>query len=348
MNKPRGSPKGRGTGLNPVNRFERLEVVLDDGEQGSSGTVYLDDRSRTVLTRNSSPDIGYEYSVNPYRGCEHGCIYCYARPTHEYLGFSCGLDFETRILVKRDAPALLRQALRSPSRRFQPVALSGVTDPYQPVERKLELTRACLKVLVEAGNPVSIVTKNHLILRDLDLLRALAGEHLVQVRLSVTSLDPGLHRILEPRTSTPTLRLEAISRLSTEGVPVGVMVAPVIPGLTDHEFPSILKHAREAGAIAASYQILRLPYAVNELFLDWLRSNFPQRAAKVLNRIGEVRRGNLSDSRFHLRMTGEGVYAEQISDLFAHVKRKLGFLEEFPPFAAPGSCRPRQPELPWR
>lgn len=331
---PEGQPpsqraiKGRGATDNPGNRFERLHVVASeswtDPDDPSPRTVLLRDATRTILARNQSPDVGFSVSVNPYRGCEHGCIYCYARPTHEYLGFSAGLDFETKILVKHDAPALLRAALMSPRWTPQPIAMSGVTDPYQPVERRLRLTRGCLEVLVGFRNPVAIVTKNHLVTRDIDLLAELSSHDAAAVAVSVTSLRPELQRVLEPRTATPARRLDAIRRLAEAGVPVRVMVAPVIPGLTDDEIPAILEAAAAAGARAAGYIVLRLPHGVKQLFSDWLEAHFPDRHARVLNRVREMRGGELNDPRFGTRMRGVGVYAEHLRQLFETSRRRAG------------------------
>lgn len=312
--------RGRGTATNPANRFDSLSFVpdpelRDPGDPGPQ-TRFFRDASRSIITRNDSPDVGFEFSINPYRGCEHGCVYCYARPTHEYLGFSAGLDFETRILVKEDAPELLRDALASRRWTPTPIGLSGVTDPYQPAERRLRLTRSCLGVLAEFRNPVAIITKNHLVTRDIDLLRELASCRAVEVNLSITTLDETLQRVMEPRTSVPARRLAAIETLARAGVPVGVMVAPVIPGLTDHQLPSILQAAADAGARFAGYVPLRLPLGVAPLFEAWLGTHFPDRAAKVLGRIRGIRGGKLNDSQFRSRMRGEGAYADQLRALF--------------------------------
>lgn len=339
--------RARGTYWNPPNRFEPLSVEWEEGEAPSAETVYLVDGSRSALAENDSPDIPFRFSVNPYRGCEHGCIYCYARPTHEYLGFSAGLDFETKILVKRQLPRLLRRELGSPRWRPQPVALSGVTDPYQPVERKLRITRAVLEVLTEFRNPVVIATKNFLVTRDIDLLEELARHAAVHVRVSITTLDPGLQRILEPRTASPERRLEAIRRLSEAGIPVGVLVAPVIPGLTDHEIPAILREARQHGAQAARCQLVRLPLAVAGLFSEWLREHFPERAGRVLARIRETHGGRLNDPRFHVRMRGVGSYARQLEQLFEVSRRRNGLEAELPPLSSDAFRRPRQPALPF-
>jgi DNA repair photolyase len=342
--------RGRGAASNPANRFERIEVepdpetletdALDGDAQPAPRTLYLKDTSRTVIARNDSPDVGFDRSVNPYRGCEHGCVYCYARPTHEYLGFSAGLDFETRILVKEDAPSLLRAALSSPRWDPAPIAMSGVTDPYQPVERRLGLTRGCLTVLAEFRNPVGIVTKNHLVTRDTDLLAELASVGAARVMLSVTSLEPELQRAMEPRTSSPARRLAAIETLARAGVPVGVMVAPVVPGLTDHEIPAIVRAAADAGATGAAFIPLRLPWGVAELFEEWLRSRFPDRAERVLARVREIRGGRLNDARFGARMRGEGVYAESLRALFRGATARAGLDGDWPPLSTAAFRRP--------
>jgi len=324
---PSSTIRGRGAPWSPANRFEKLHVDLTDvdvvdvdlsqEERPRPVTQYFRDGSRSIIARNNSPDVGFETSVNPYRGCEHGCIYCYARPTHEYLGFSAGLDFESKIVVKMNAAELLRAELESPRWKPQTLVMSGVTDPYQPIERKLRITRGCLEVLGQFRNPVAIITKNRLVTRDVDLLRELASYNAVAVNISVTSLDPNLQRVLEPRTSPPTARLETIEQLRAAGIPVGVMVAPIIPGLTDHEVPKILEACAEAGAQFAGYTIVRLPWAVAPLFEHWLEEHFPDRKEKVLGRIRHLR-GNdrLNNSQWHTRMTGEGVFAEQIASLF--------------------------------
>jgi DNA repair photolyase len=337
--------RGRGASWSPANRFERLHVDLTDPDvadidpedrplpiSGSAvglrrTTQYFRDTTKSVITRNNSPDVGFETSLNPYRGCEHGCIYCYARPTHEYLGFSAGLDFESKIMVKTNAPELLRAELESPRWHPQTLVMSGVTDPYQPIERKLRITRGCLEVLAKFRNPVAIITKNRLVTRDIDLLRDLAACNAVAVNISVTSLDPNLQRVLEPRTSSPEGRLDAIRQLRCAGIPIGVMVAPVIPGLTCHEVPKILNACAKAGAQFAGYTIVRLPWAVAPLFEHWLEEHFPDRKEKVLGRIRDLRGNRLNNSQWHTRMTGEGIFAEQIASLFKVGCRRAGIGE---------------------
>jgi len=317
---------GRGASWSPANRFETLHVDVNDfdvvdadpdgNERPRRVTQYFRDGTKSVITRNTSPDVGFETSLNPYRGCEHGCIYCYARPTHEYLGFSPGLDFESKIMVKTNAPELLRAELASSRWQPQTLVMSGVTDPYQPIERKLRITRGCLEVLAEFRNPVAIITKNRLVTRDIDLLCELAKYNAVAVNLSVTSLDSDLQRVLEPRTSVPEARLDAIRQLCAASIPVGVMVAPIIPSLTDHEVPRILDASAKAGAQFAGYTIVRLPWAVAPLFEHWLEEHFPERKDKVLGRIRHLRGERLNNSQWHTRMTGEGIFAEQIASLF--------------------------------
>ena len=336
--------RGRGASENPPNRFETISLdpdpEWDDSEGPGRATIFLKDTSRSIVAYNESPDVGFDASVNPYRGCEHGCIYCYARPTHEYLGFSAGLDFETKILVKEDAPELLRREFSSPSWKPQVVALSGVTDSYQPVERRLELTRRCLEVFLEFRNPVVIITKNHLVTRDADLLSELARFDAAAVFLSVTTLDDSLRRNLEPRASHPNRRLAAIEALARTGVPTGVLVAPVIPGLTDHELPSIIEASAKAGARFAGYVPLRLPHAVGQLFEQWLQRHAPEKKKKVLNRIRALRGGELNDPRFGSRMKGEGIFAEQIAAMFSLACKKAGMLGRSPRLSTASFRRP--------
>lgn len=323
--------KGRGSGENPANRFEQIEFEPSEDEirEGiSPKTLFYKDTAKSIITYNDSPDVGFNAGINPYRGCEHGCIYCYARPSHEFLGLSLGLDFETNIFVKEDAPELLRKELGSPGYNPETIAISGNTDCYQPAEKRFELTRRCLKVLAEFKNPVGIVTKNYLVTRDKDILKECAKWKGALVALSITTLDPELKRVMEPRTSEPKLRLRAIEELSREGVPVIVMVAPVIPGLTDHELPSLLQAAADAGAIGAGYIMLRLPYGVSDIFTNWLERYFPDRKDKVLNRIKSVRGGNLNSAEFHSRMKGEGIFAEQVKNMFQLSCKKSGLNQE--------------------
>jgi len=323
---PRSPIKGRGATRQPANRFDAVayerDPEWDDSEEPRPGTQFLPDASKSIVSTNDSPDIPFEASINPYRGCEHGCIYCYARPTHEYLGFSAGIDFETKIMVKHDAPALLRDALASPKWQPKMLAMSGVTDPYQPVEKRLQLTRRCLEVLAEFRNPVGIVTKNRLVTRDIDVLRELARYNAAHVMVSITSLDVSLNRVLEPRTSLPRQRLDAIAHLTEAGIPTGVLVAPVIPGLNDEEIPSILEGAAKAGACGASYTMLRLPLAVAPLFEAWLEAHYPNRMDRVMNRVRTLRGGKENDPRFGHRMRGEGFHADQIAQLFRLSCRK--------------------------
>jgi DNA repair photolyase len=327
---------GRGAAANPKNRFEKIGAEPDPAEIDEASrpeTVYLRDHSRSIIATNNSPDIGFDASINAYRGCSHGCAYCYARPTHEYLGFSAGLDFETKVLVKEDAPGLLRKQLSSPGWEPKVLSMSGVTDPYQPAEKRFGLTRGCLEVLTEFRNPVVVVTKNYLVTRDMDLLVELARHAAAAVAVSLTTLDDDLRRVMEPRTSRPVRRLAAMEKLAEAGVPVGVMTAPVIPGLTDHELPNLLSAAAEAGATFAGFVPIRLPGAVAPLFEDWLERHFPDRKEKVLNRIRSMRDGRLNDPNFGTRMKGGGVYAEHLSRLFGVACRRAG-IGRFPKLSA--------------
>ena len=349
----------RGAGDNPVNRFEKIQIDPDVDQSSfhsdSTGwnpdwavlprTTFYKDHSKTVIARNDSPDVGFTTSLNPYRGCEHGCIYCYARPTHEFLGFSAGLDFESKIMIKEDAPELLRAELMSPKWQPQVIFMSGVTDCYQPVEAKLKLTRRCLKVLAEFRNPVFIITKNHLVTRDIDLLSELARYQAVEVWLSITTLDPELRKVMEPRTSPPSARLAAIRELTEAGIRAGVNVAPIIPGLTDHEMPAILQAAADAGAKAAGYTLVRLPYGVAPLFQKWLEIHFPDRKEKVLNRLRSIRGGKLNESQWGTRMHGEGIFADQISQLFEVARRKAGIPSDISGLSAAAFRRPPGAQL---
>ena len=342
MEEERSAAKGRGSQIDPPNRFggpyhvPDLEQVEHDEDYLASlhnrPTEYIPDRSRSIVTENDSPDVGFRFSINPYRGCSHGCPYCYARQTHEYLGYSAGLDFETKILVKESAPELFREFLSRDKWQPEPIAMSGVTDPYQPAERQFLLTRGCLEVAAEARQPIGLVTKNALVVRDLDILRNMAEGNLVHVTISITTLDAELARCMEPRTSTPTARLKAVSSLREAGVPVRVLAAPIIPGLNDSEIPSILAAAADAGAQAAAFTMLRLPLTVAPVFLEWLRRTQPTRAARIEGRIRAVRGGKLNDPEFGKRMCGSGELAEQIAELFRLFAKKYGLDGELPPY----------------
>ncbi|MDX6749196.1 PA0069 family radical SAM protein [Geminicoccaceae bacterium 1502E] len=325
--------KGRGAPANPAGRFELQEhEAADDGwgslellaEDPSPRTEVLPDASRTVIARNDSPDIGFDRSINPYRGCEHGCVYCYARPSHAYLGLSSGLDFETKLFAKHDAAALLRRELARPGYRAATMALGTNTDPYQPIERRLAITRSVLEVLLEAHHPFAITTKSASVVRDLDILTAAGRQGLCRVDISVTTLDGALARLLEPRASTPALRLEAVRRLAAAGVPVGVNVAPVIPGLTDHEIERILEAAATAGAGGAGWILLRLPFEVKELFEAWLAEHRPLRARHVLSLLRQCREGRLNDPAFGSRMRGSGPIAALIRQRFERALARHG------------------------
>lgn len=316
------SPSGRGAGFNPPNQYERLNYVEERMDDSVETEVYRDS-SESILAKNDSPDVPFTYSVNPYRGCEHGCIYCYARPSHEYLGFSAGVDFESKIMVKENAPVLLAEAFEKASWEPQTVCLSGNTDPYQPVEQHLELTRECLKVFLRYRNPVSVITKNHRITRDLDLLGELADRNLVHVRVSVTSLDREIIRKMEPRTARPEKRLDAIKALADRGISVGINAAPIVPGLTDEELPALLEAGAKAGAEHGAYIMVRLPGSVKELFIDWLDREFPDRKKKVLNQIRSVREGELSETEFGKRMRGEGELGDIIDQMYENTCDRL-------------------------
>jgi DNA repair photolyase len=349
MTEKTASPRGRGAGSNPPNRFEKIRLERDEdwdpAEDPAPKTTFLRDLSQSIITYNDSPDIAFDASINSYRGCEHGCSYCYARNTHEYLGFSAGLDFESKIMVKENAPELLRRELSSPKWKPQLLAMSGVTDCYQPIERRLQLTRRCLAVLAEFRNPVSIITKNYLVTRDLDLLQELAAHHAVMVHLSINSLDSELARRLEPRAASPKLRLAAVEALAKAGVPVGVLVAPVIPALNDHEMPAVLAAAKAAGAGWAGTEILRLPLTVAPVFEKWVEQNFPEKKEKIFGRIRAIRGGKLNDPRFGSRMRGEGIFADQISQMFNIARRKAGLGEHGPHLSTEAFRRPEGAQL---
>ena len=352
-----GRRTGRGAVYSPANRFEavRVEYEPDDGvtldpakpqpvntESSKVATELLPDASRSIIVQNDSPDIPFRYSVNPYRGCEHGCSYCYARPGHEFLGMNSGLDFETKIVVKYDAPRLLRDALCRPKWQGEILAMSGVTDCYQPVERELRITRGCLEVLREAQQAVGLITKNSLIVRDLDLLQPMAERGLIHVNISLTTLDQELSRRMEPRTATPEARLNTIRALAAVGVPVRVMIAPLIPGLTDRELPQILATARDAGAQAAGWQLLRLPLSVAPIFRTWLEEHRPESAGRILGLLREMHRGQLNETEFDKRMRGTGAYADSLQATFQLFAKKYELDRPLPPLDTTRFRPPRE------
>lgn len=323
--------KGRGAASNPAGRFEStIAVPADDGwgileePQTELATTVLPEPARSVISRNDSPDVPFDQSINPYRGCEHGCVYCFARPTHAYVNLSPGLDFETRLFYKRDAARLLAAELAAPGYRCRPITLGANTDPYQPIERHLRVTRELLEVMVQCRHPVSIVTKGTLIARDLDLLSALAAAGLAQVMVSVTTLENSLKRTMEPRAASPAARLAVIRALSSAGVPTGVMVAPVIPALNDHELERILAAAAGAGARFAGYVVLRLPREVGPLFREWLALHYPHQVRHVFDRLRDMRGGGDNDARFGHRMRGQGPFAALLRRRFDVACRRLG------------------------
>ncbi|MBO3759067.1 PA0069 family radical SAM protein [Ciceribacter sp. L1K22] len=324
--------RGRAAGLNPAGRFEPTErVAVDDGWQSFEDMPVLRtevqvERPKTVITRNESPDIPFDRSINPYRGCEHGCIYCFARPTHSYMGLSAGLDFETKLFAKPDAAKLLERELSKPGYKPRTIAIGTNTDPYQPVEREWRIMRQILEVLDRANHPVAIVTKSALVMRDIDILSSMAARGLAKVGISVTTLDRKLARTMEPRASTPTRRLEAVKALSEAGIPTAIMVAPVIPALNDHEIERILDSGKAAGASEASYVLLRLPLEVSPLFRDWLLQNYPDRYRHVMSLVRSMRDGKDYDAEFGKRMKGAGPYAWQISRRFEMATKRLGLI----------------------
>ena len=358
MNTPERAPKGRGSRVDPPNRFDKVRVEPDYEhfenddefleERSTVTTEFFDDDSQSIVSENESPDVPFRYSLNPYRGCEHGCAYCYARPTHEYLGLSAGLDFESKTLVKRRAPELFREFLARGAWQPELIVFSGVTDCYQPAERRFRLTRGCLEVALEARQPLGIITKNARVLRDIDVLSEMARLNLVHVNFSLTTLDPELARTMEPRTSRPAARLEAVSRLSQAGVPVGVMTAPIIPGINDSEIPALLEAAAAAGAGRAGYVLLRLPLSVSPVFMEWLRRTRPTQAPRVESLIRGTREGRLNASQFGTRMCGTGQIAEQVEQTFRVFARRyrldgplpeLDFSQFRPPQTKSGQLR---------
>lgn len=334
---PSGARRGRGAVTNPAVRFESSVVSpFDDGwdtmtgeieEPAKLATTLIKDATKSAIAWNSSPDLGFDRAVNPYRGCEHGCVYCYARPTHAYLGYSPGLDFETKLIFKPEVATLLEKELRKPSYVAKVMALGSNTDPYQPVERTLKLTRAVLEVLDKFNHPVGIVTKSAGVLRDLDVLTSMASRSLVRVYLSVTTLDPRLARVMEPRAATPARRLHAIEELTRAGVPTGILAAPMIPGLNDAEMEKLLEAGARAGARHGSFILLRLPHELRTIFDAWLHEHFPDRAKHVLNLIRDTRGGGLNDSRFGHRFSGQGPYADLLLRRFARAARQWGLDE---------------------
>jgi len=344
--------KGRGAVSNLAHRFESVERTREDGgatddeELPPLATTVSFEEARSIISRNESPDIGFDRSINPYRGCEHGCIYCYARPTHSYLNLSPGLDFETKLFAKRNAAQLLRKELAAPSYRPQLVMVGVNTDAYQPIERELRITRGVLEVLTESRHPFGLVTKSALVERDLDLIGAMAAQQLASVSVSVTTLDPKLARILEPRAAGPWRRLRTVRTLADAGVPVRVNLAPVIPFINEPEIESIIDAAADAGARSAHYTVVRLPWEVSPLFEEWLGAHFPDRAQRVMNRIREMRGGKNYDAKFGQRMTGEGTWARLIEQRFRRASARHGFSDAWPAlrvdlFAPPRSARPQ-------
>ena len=330
--------KGRGAVGNPTGRFEAaLRIAEDDGWGLADAappplrTTLGVDSARKIITRNQSPDVPFDRSINPYKGCEHGCVYCFARPTHAYLGHSPGLDFESRLYWKPDAPALLEAELRDPKYRAATLALGANTDPYQPVERERKLTRRILEVLADYRHPVGIVTKSNLVLRDLDILAPMAEQGIIRVAVSVTTLDRTLARRMEPRAPTPGRRLEAIGGLAASGVPVTVLAAPIVPAINDHEIEAILAAAAEAGAGAAGYVLLRLPLEIKDLFADWLDAHYPDRARRVMSLVRQTRGGRLYQTEWGTRQTGTGAYAEQIARRFEIACKRHGLHDGHPP-----------------
>lgn len=340
---PVNRPRGRGAAGNTEQRFSEIQVSYDPGEEPAKvATQFFHDHSSSIISRHNSPDLPFGASLNPYRGCEHGCAYCYARPTHEWLGYSAGVDFESRIMVKMQAPALLRAELSRDKYVPESLSLSGVTDCYQPVEKRLEITRGCLAVLAECRHPVVMITKNHLITRDTDYLAELARYQAATVFVSITSLNADLSRKLEPRASSPQMRLEAIRTLTGQGIPVGVSVAPMIPGLNDSEIPSIIQAAREAGALFAGYTVVRLPFSVKEVFASWLETHFPGMKEKVLNRIEETQGRTLSHPEFGKRLKGVGVWSDQIAQIFKLSIKRAGMLHRRAEVTTAHFRRPRE------
>lgn len=355
--------RGRGAAEAPPNRFEKLQIEWEPEIQAGQApdddlknppraikTTFLRDDTQSIISKNDSPDIPFDISLNPYRGCEHGCAYCYARPYHEYLGFDAGIDFESKIMVKPEAANLLELALSRKHWEPKTLACSGVTDCYQPVEKRLEITRQCLKVLSKCLHPIGMISKNHLVTRDIDLLEPMARVGAASVTLSITTLDPKLAHRLEPRASSPQQRLDAVRRLGKAGIPASINVAPIIPGLNDHEIPAILEAAADHGAIRASYTLVRLPHAVKDIFAHWLEDFLPGHKEKILGRIREFREtGSLNETEFGNRMRGSGRAAEDLRTLFMVSRKRHGLDRVIPPLETTHFTPPqgRQLELAW-
>ena len=341
--------RGRGSAHNPKNRFTdthlQYDVDEETGELNRPQTRLIPDHTSQIISTNNSPDIGFDVSVNPYRGCEHGCVYCYARPTHEFLGMSAGLDFESRIVVKYDAPKLLRKALSKKSWKPQTLVMSGVTDPYQPIEKELRITRGCVQVLAECSHPLAVITKNYLVTRDIDLFKKLSEKNAIRVIISITSLDKSITDTMEPRTSRPQKRLQAVRELSDAGIPVQVNIAPIIPGLTDDEMVPIMEAAADAGARSAAMVNLRLPLGVKDLFIKWLEDHHPNRKEKVLNRLKSLKNGQLNRCGFGERFRIEGPYGEQLRQLFEIHARRLGLNQHRKPLETKHFRRPENDQL---
>ncbi len=343
--------KGRGAQYNPQNPYLKQEYVtahvegLDEPMRSNSKTEFLQEHPKKVVNKVDSPDVGLGYSLNPYQGCEHGCVYCYARNTHQYWGYGAGLDFERKIIVKENAAEALARQLESPSWQVMPIMLAGNTDCYQPIESKKKLTRQVLEVLLQYRHPVSIITKNSLILRDLDLLQELNKYDLVHTNISITTLNEGLRQKLEPRTASAAKRLQVVRQLSEAGIPVNVMTAPIIPGLNDSEIPALIKAAADAGASNAAYTIVRLNGSIGPIFEDWIRQAFPEKAEKVLSQIADCHGGSLNDSRFGVRMGGEGKFAELISKLFRVSRQKYMADRSMKPYNYSHFCQRKGKQL---
>ena len=351
MESYQGYLKGRGSQINPHNRFKKHELDteaeegLDEAWEAKTETQVVYDHPKKILNKVSSPDIPFGWSINPYQGCEHGCSYCYARNAHEYWGYSAGLDFERIIIVKKNAPQLLEKELTHKKWQATPIMFSGNTDCYQPLEKKFELTRDCLDVFARYRHPVSLITKNRLILRDLDLLQDLAKDDLVHVAITITTLNEDLRRRMEPRTSSAAKRLDTVRQLSEAGIPVHVMLGPVIPSLNSHEIPELLKRSAEAGARGAGYTFVHLNGAVGGIFENWLRANYPDRADKVVHQISEAHGGGLNNSRFGVRMRGEGPIAETVRQMFKLSKQKYFADRHIPPYNLTAFRKPGQMNL---